>query len=85
MMAVPLDIRQVSPQRIGPAVPTIAFWSGTQLLGEVRGHPSDLEDARARVKRFIEAQGAGLVGRGRLARLATARVVLYCGQRSQAL
>ncbi|WP_434716024.1 NUDIX domain-containing protein [Paraburkholderia sp. A3RO-2L] len=37
----------------GPAAPHIAFWYGDTYLGETRGHPDDVEGAKARLMRQI--------------------------------
>lgn len=65
----------------GPPVPHIAFWYGDCLLGEARGHPTNVEPARNAVAHTIQLLEPGPDGMAKLSRLAWgARAVLYCGQ-----
>jgi hypothetical protein len=77
---------QVIPGHLyGPPPPHIAFLYGTHYLGETRGHPSDIEAARAKVLRchnFFEPGPDGGRVRNRLP-FAAAR--LYCGNIVQQL
>ncbi|GBG14475.1 50S ribosomal protein L2 [Novimethylophilus kurashikiensis] len=62
----------------GPPAPHIAFWYGECYLGEVRGHPSKVDEARWRVQQTIEMLEPGPDGRAKVAMLCYgARTVLY--------
>lgn len=64
----------------GPPVPHIAFWHGDCLLGETRGHPTNVEAARNKVRQTIELLEPGPDGMAKQSRLAWgAQAVLYCG------
>ncbi len=64
----------------GPPAPTIGFWYGDWFLGEARGTPSQLENARWRLQQSLELLEPGPRGAAKRARLAYgATAVLYCG------
>ncbi|KVP40012.1 NUDIX hydrolase [Burkholderia ubonensis] len=44
---------QVPGHTLGPAAPHIAFWYGDTYIGQTRGHPDDVEAAKARLARHI--------------------------------
>jgi 8-oxo-dGTP pyrophosphatase MutT (NUDIX family) len=44
---------QLTGHTQGPAAPHIAFYNGDTYLGETRGHPDDVEGAKARLMRQI--------------------------------
>lgn len=53
----------ISGHIYGPPAPHLAFYIGDRYLGEVRGHPSDVEKARQRLQahcRLLQEPGAGL-------------------------
>lgn len=63
----------------GPPAPHIGFWYGTHYLGETRGHPSNIEAARAKVIRFHNFFEPGPDGARVRNRLPFAGARLYCG------
>lgn len=69
----------------GPPPPHIAFWYGNHYLGETRGHPSNIETARAKVKHTLDMLDPGLEGAGRRNRIPFAGARLYCGEISKEL
>lgn len=62
-------------REFGPPAPTIGFWYGEVYLGEVRGHPRDIDAARSKVRRHIEMLHPG--DNSRLAMLANAGHRIY--------
>ncbi len=70
----------------GPPTPTIGFWYGEWFLGQARGTPSQLEEARWRVRESLELLEPGPRGAAKRARLAYgATAVLYFGSESRLL
>lgn len=49
------SISSVTPV-VGPTAPLISFWYGNHYLGVTRGHPSDIESARAQLLRTVREQ-----------------------------
>lgn len=64
----------------GPPAPHIAFWYGDCLLGEARGHPTNVEAAREKVRKTLALLEPGPEGLGKLSMAYGAKAVLYCGQ-----
>lgn len=78
-----MHTQQTPGHLYGPPACHIGFWYGDHYLGEVRGHPSDVPAAQAKLMRHLEMLGHGEYwcsesgNRGRLANYE--RAVVYCG------
>lgn len=48
------SVAKPSGLRMGPPKPVLVFWSGDHYLGEVIGHPSQVEEARAKLACHID-------------------------------
>lgn len=71
--------RPIPGHLFGPPVPHIAFWHGTHYLGETRGHPSDVNEARRKVLKFHNLLEPGPDGQRVRGQLPFAEARLYCG------
>jgi len=63
----------------GPPAPVLAFWHGKTFIGEVRGHPADIESARVALARKMARQQPTGDVQQLIARVREAGVLLYCG------
>lgn len=76
----------ISGHLYGPPAPTIAFYSASEYLGEVRGHPSDVEAAARKLMTHAEMLEPGPQGRRKQIQIRHADSIrLYCGDISMAL
>lgn len=64
----------------GPPVPHIGFWYGEWFVGEVRGHPSDVETARWKLQMQISVLQPGPDGLAKRIRVINADACLYWGR-----
>lgn len=70
----------------GPPAPTIAFYSASEYLGEVRGHPSDVSAAERKLLKHAEMLEPGPQARRKQLQLRHADSIrLYCGDISMAI
>lgn len=63
------SVTQSSGLRVGPPKPVLVFYYGEIYLGEVFGHPSDVEAARYKLADHIEMLNPGPQGNGLRSRL----------------
>jgi len=71
--------QQIPGHLYGPPAPHIAFWYGSEYLGEVRGHPSNVDEAVGKMRRSIEILNPGPEGSALLGKLGNSGSVVYCG------
>lgn len=78
---------QVPGHLFGPPVPHIGFFYGEHFLGEVRGHPSKVQDAKSKLLNSLRFVETGMEAKFKsLALLAPgAQAKLFCGHYSQPL
>ena len=70
---------QISGHLFGPPAPHIAFWFGDYYLGEVRGHPSDVQAAQSTLLRQLDILEPGDREGKRARLLSYTHVKVYCG------
>lgn len=75
-----MQTEQVPGHLYGPARPLIAFFYGECYLGEVCGHPSDIQAAQTKLLQMLDViePGDPAGKRGRI--LCASHVKVYCGQ-----
>lgn len=64
---------------VGPPAPMISFWFGNRYLGVTKGHPSDIESARAKLMRSVREQAAPHTLKREVEQLSRADAQLTCG------
>lgn len=57
-----LSTNQAPGHLFGPPAPVIVFTNGPHYLGEVRGHPSDIDAAHAKLRQHLEMLEPGPSG-----------------------
>lgn len=74
-----MQTEQTPGHLFGPARPLIAFFYGKQYLGEVCGHPSDIQAAQWKLLQLLEVTEPGdrENKRGRI--LSASHVKVFCG------